>query len=59
MNEMADFWWEFIKISIIALAFTANKPNQWGNNMNFVLDHTWDTTLCMKYGIMMKMMKFW
>ena len=35
MNQMADFWWEFIKISIIALAFTANEPNQWGNNSNF------------------------
>ena len=59
MNQMADNWWEIIEISIITLAFTANVPNQWGNNMNFVLNHTWDTILCTKYGCMMQMMKFW
>ena len=39
MNQTADNWWEIIEISIIALVFTANEPNQWGNN-NYVLDHT-------------------
>ena len=40
MKQMADFGWEFSKISLIAQAFTANVPNQWGNNSNYVLDHT-------------------
>ena len=40
MKQTADMWWEFSKISLIALAFTANVPNQWGNNRNFVFDHT-------------------
>ena len=31
---------EFSEISLIALVFTANMPNQWGNNSNFVFDHT-------------------
>ena len=46
MKQMA----EFIEILPIALVFTANVPNQWGNNSNFVLDHTQDTILCMKHG---------
>ena len=29
MNQTADNWWEIIEILIIALAFTANEPNQW------------------------------
>ena len=36
MKQMADIWWEFSKIPLIALAFRANMPNQWGNNRNFV-----------------------
>ena len=40
MNQTADNWWEIIKISIIALAFTANEPNQCWNNSNYVIDHT-------------------
>ena len=39
MRQMADFRWEFSKILLIALAFTANVLNQWGNNRNFTFDH--------------------
>ena len=35
VKQTADIRWEFSEISLIALAFTANKPNQWGNNSNF------------------------
>ena len=35
MEQTADIWWEFSEILIIALAFTANVPNQWGNNRHF------------------------
>ena len=35
MKQMADFGWEFSEISQIALVFTANVPNQWGNNRIF------------------------
>ena len=40
MRQMADFGWEFSKISLIALAFTANMLNQWEKNRNFEFDHT-------------------
>ena len=40
MKQTADFGWEFSKILLIALVFTANMLNQWGNNSNLVLDHT-------------------
>ena len=53
MNQMADNWWEIIKVLMIALAFTANEPNQWGNNMNFCVGPY------MRCNTSVQMMKFW
>ena len=45
MADFFFFFWEFSEISLIALAFTANVLNPWGNNRNFTFDYTQDTIL--------------
>ena len=37
---MAEFYDENDEISKNAIAFTAGEPKIWGNNSNFVFDHT-------------------
>ena len=60
MNQTADNWWEIIKILIISLVFTANVPNQWGNNSNFcVWPYIRHNIMYEAWLFMMKMTKFW